>query len=285
VLRAWQVSEWRRARSWTRVSQEREEDAARRRRDPVGRLLGGRANGSRAHPAPPTPLQLSSDYQSYGHDSTSCAPRLVRVGDECVGPRRHALEGASQGATRPAPQAPVRAGVPRSARRSCRARSATRAAVSATSSAPSSMIRWAPSAAGQLAQRVELLLLCAIELPARLLDIQKIRAPSLSRWAERHARRARRCAEGRALTSASSRSPTACGAALGHAVVARARVLEHECPLASTPRAHLSQRQLAQRGEVLDPEEVVEPPCPQRSSGYTLPSRSRCDQRLGREVR
>ena len=61
------------------------------------------------------------------------------------------------------------------------------------------------------------------------------------------------------MTSASSRSPTACGAAcVEQAVLAPAERLSRDEPLGLDLLGDLAQRDLAQRGEVLDPEEVVE---------------------------
>ena len=79
------------------------------------------------------------------------------------------------------------------------------------------------------------------------------------RWAERHARRTTRCERGSSLTSASRRSPIACGAAFSARRSSRrpgARSRGRRC--ASTSLGDLAQRDLAQRGEVLGLEEVVE---------------------------
>ena len=92
--------------------------------------------------------------------------------------------------------------------------------------------------------------------PARSPTSRSSSAPS--RCAERQARRTRRWALGSGSTSASSRSPTACGASVGEPLLARAeRSVGHE-PLGLDLLGDLAQRDLAQRGEVLDPEEVVE---------------------------
>ena len=79
-----------------------------------------------------------------------------------------------------------------------------------------------------------------------------------SRWAERHARRTSRWAPGYGSTSASSRSPTACGRVGGERLLARAHRFGGGQALVADLLGHLAQRDLAQRREVLDPEEVVQ---------------------------
>ena len=85
------------------------------------------------------------------------------------------------------------------------------------------------------------------------------------------------------MTSASSRSPTACGAALSSMrVVACWHRLERQ-PLGLHALGDLAQRDLAQRGEVLELEEAVERRC-DPLAGVDLAHPQTLDQRLGREV-
>ena len=78
------------------------------------------------------------------------------------------------------------------------------------------------------------------------------------RCAERHARRTSRCARGVGLISASRRSPTAWLAALSARRSSRCPQWFLDQALGLDLLRHLSQRNLAESGQVLDAEEVVE---------------------------
>ena len=107
-----------------------------------------------------------------------------------------------------------------------------------------------------------------------------------SRWAERQARRTRRCELGWGRTRASSRSPTAFGASADDPLLARvpsgSTWLQDEA-LGLDVLGDLAQADLAQRGQVLDPEEVVERGL-DVLAGVDLPGAQAGDQRLGGEV-
>ena len=135
---------------------------------------------------------------------------------------------------------------------------ATRATTSATSS-PSSTSTVRAEQRPEPAQRVELLGLLGAGLAARARATVRMSSSAPSRCAERQARRTTRCEDACGVTSASSRSPTACGTAWPSTRCSSrtgAR-LAHE-PLGLDALGDLAQRDLAQRLEVLDPEEAVE---------------------------
>ena len=138
-------------------------------------------------------------------------------------------------------------GVPRMTYVEPRSR-ATRRTVS-TRSSPSISRKWTPRIDGEPPQRGELYLLLLRQARARPGRTQIASMSAPRRCAERHARRMIRCDFGCGSTSASTRSRDRL----------LAERLEDGRP---TPRldvlGHLAQRDLAQRGEVLVPEEVLE---------------------------
>ena len=105
-------------------------------------------------------------------------------------------------------------------------------------------------------ERLDLLALGLRRLARRARSARRARRPS--RCAERHARRTIRCDDGCGVTSASRRSPTACGAARSISRSSRGAMHVALEPLGLDVLGHLPQRDLAQRLEVLDAEEAVE---------------------------
>ena len=194
----------------------REEDPARRRRD---RLVAGGARMSRAIARPAS--ESGDQQQRLDHRGVHCSFRRGRRRSGC---RRRAVARSSRsvsGVGEPA-QPGARARACRSGRRSCAVRAATRAATSATSS-PSSTItvraeqRSRAGGSASICSRSSVGGLAVehdqhVELGAEALG----GAPGAA-----HDRAATPAA---GVTSASSRSPTACGAARSmQAVLARGR--------------------------------------------------------------
>ena len=128
---------------------------------------------------------------------------------------------------------------------------ATRAATSASRRRPR---RYRAPSSSQPPQRLELLALGGNG--SRAEDASEHVESAPSRCAERHARRTTRCEEGCGVTSARSRSPTACGPLCHQPVLARRQ--RRTQPLRLDILGHLAQRDLAQRLEVLDAEEAVQ---------------------------
>ena len=218
----------------------------RRRR--VARAGGGRRA---ARPQRPTASPVSRSSASIIAASTP----LRAVGDDAdvdAGQRAQQPVGQRLGE---APQAAARRRRARSARTSSAARAATRAATSATSSPSSTMHLGAEQRrrAGGTPRSAR-----ARPPTARAPSTISTSSSAPRRCADRHARRTIRCEDGCGVTSASSRSPTACGAARVHqAVLARRDDVDLQA-LGLDVLGHLAQRDLAQRLEVLDAEEPVQ---------------------------
>ena len=144
----------------------------------------------------------------------------------------------------------------RPGRTSSRARARTRARPRTTSS---DSIRWnsAPSSAQSRRSARSAAVLLVAEV-ARRAATQSTSSGAPSRCAERQARRTMRWASGRGRTSASRRSPTAGRRRLAGDAAPAAAALDARDALRPDLLGDLAQRDLAQRDEVLDREEVVE---------------------------
>ena len=151
-------------------------------------------------------------------------------------------------------RAPAAAG--RAARRWCRAR-ARRGASTSTASSPSSTSRCAPRTDASRRSASSRSRSCADGWrPGSRTTSTSSSAPS--RWDERQARRTTRSRARRArpARAAARRSP-APGGGSEQPLLAQAERLAHQ-PLRLDVLGHLAQRDLAQRLQVLDPEEAVE---------------------------
>ena len=200
------------------VGDEREQDApAAGGRKPRPRGDGGSCRWVDAEPRQGQDEHDHGDEQDGGHGSSLSHlgavsdDAQIHAGQQGEQPKRQRRLGqAAQGRARRR-GAHQHVGGPRSA--------ATRAVVVATSS-PCSTSRWAPST---LASRRRAAICSCSSSVGSWSATHRTSSSAPRRWAERHARRTMRWDSGRGVTSASSRSPIAWGAAVSTSRSSRPR--------------------------------------------------------------